>query len=128
MNRPQEEVILFMPAVIGLKYVLPASKMPVKYEFSAGGGAAYLIKEGPKHVGTFIDASKSETDKGFGPYAELLAGANYQLSQGLALFVNGGYHFARFNSDNIGDNASGIQVSFGIRWTITGRGIDLNTC
>jgi hypothetical protein len=127
MNRPQEEVTLFMPAIIGLRYTFPSSQKQVRYEFSAGGGGAYIIKQGPKHIGTYIDASKSDTDKGFGPYAEILAGVSYQFIQNFAFFINGGYHYARFNSDNIGDNASGIQVSFGIRWTVSGRGIDLNS-
>ena len=112
--------------MIGLRYMYPAGNLPLRYEFSAGAGTAFMMKQGPEEYGPFIDPSETRTDTGFGTHIELLAGLNYRLNQTLAFFLNGGYHFTRFYSDYIASDASGFQISLGIRYTISGRGKKLD--
>ncbi len=125
-DEPTEETRLFIPAIIGLRYMYPAGILPLRYEFSAGAGPACMIKQGPEKYGAFIDPSDTRTDTGFGPSIEVLAGINYRLNQNVAFFLNGGYHFTKFYSDYIASNASGFQLSFGIRMTLSGKGKELD--
>lgn len=124
-DEPTEETRVFIPAVIGLRHMRSLMKMPLFWELSAAGGMAYFIKQGPEKYGVFIDPSETRTDTATGPHFELLAGMNYRFNQDFALFINTGYHLTRFNSDNISSNASGLQLSFGIRATLSGNAIEL---
>ncbi len=125
-DMPTEETRLFIPSVIGFRHMRSVMNMPLFWEISAGGGIAYLTKQGPEKYGVFIDPSKTRTDSDLGPHFELLAGLNYRISQGFAFFINGGYQLTSFHSDNISSNASGFQLSLGIRSTLAGNAVDLD--
>lgn len=126
-GEPTEEAVNFIPLVTGIRYTYPLISIPLSFDLSAGAGAVYMIRQGPKQYGAFIDPSQTETDRGAGFHSELLAGVNYRISQAAAFMFQGGYHYTRIFSGGLPSDASGWQFSLGISCTISGSGRELGS-
>jgi hypothetical protein len=117
-DKPAETVRTYYPLSAGFEYRHQLTKQPLYVTGSAGAGASYFRKEGPVYSSGFMDPSKTRIDSAFGPYADVMFGINYVLSQNAAVSIKAGYQVSFYNEDII-DSPSGMQFTAGVRVPIS---------
>ncbi len=120
-NDPRETVYGFVPTIIGIEYRQPVMNMPLYWTLSGGAGLSYIYVNRPKHYGSYIDFSESETLRDYGIGVAAWAGMLYDATQRISLFVQAGYHYSYFQGDFSDYDVQGVQVLAGVRLNVIGR-------
>lgn len=123
-DEPAETVRTYVPASAGFELRYQILQIPLYITGSAGAGVSYFRKEGPAFYGPYMDPSKTSIDTAFGPYADVMFGLNYVMSQRIAVFAKGGYQRSFFDEENI-ETPAGFQFATGLRMAITETYTDL---
>jgi len=118
-DEPDETARTYVPVSAGVEYRHQVLQIPLYITGSAGAGVSYFEKQGPVYYGPYMDPSKTQIDKAFGPYADLMLGLNYVLSGNIAFFARGGYQMSFYNEDNI-ESPAGLEFVLGLRIPISG--------
>jgi len=118
-DEPSETVRTYVPLTAGFEYRYRILPIPLYVTGSAGAGASYFKREGPVYYGPFMDPSKTQIDTAFGPYADVMVGLNYILTQNLSVSAKGGYQLSRYNEDNI-ESPAGLRFTAGLRYALSG--------
>lgn len=106
----------YIPSSAGFEYRHQISDIPLSFTGSAGAGVSYFRREDPSET----EPSLTRTDSDYGPYADLMVGLNYILSQNFAVFVKAGYQISFYNENSI-NSPKGYQFSMGLRIPVTGN-------
>jgi len=117
-NEPAETVRTYVPTSAGFELRFQILQIPLYITGSAGAGVSYFKKEGPAYYGPYMDPSKTLIDTAFGPYADVMLGLNYVMSQHTAFFVKSGYQRSFYDEENI-ETPAGFQFATGVRIAIT---------
>lgn len=126
-NEPEETVRLYIPFTAGFEYSRQIMSSRAYALFSGGIGAYYFRMERPKHYGTFINYSETETINTWGPLGTVNLGGLYVLNQRAAFFLNAGYGISYFHEKRIEDTfPAGYCLNAGIRIAITGKNRSLD--
>jgi len=123
-DEPDETVRTYVPSSAGFELRYQILQIPLYITGSAGAGVSYFKKEGPVYYGPYMDPSKTQTDTAFGPYADVMLGLNYVMSQRIAVFAKGGYQRSFYNEENM-ETPAGFQFAAGVRIAITKTYSDL---
>ncbi len=119
-NDPRETVYGFVPTVLGVEYRQAVMNMPLYWTVAGGAGISYIYVNRPKHYGSYIDFSESETLRDYGIGVAAWAGMLYDATQRISLFVQAGYHYSYFQGDFSDYDVQGFQVLAGVRLNVIG--------
>ena len=117
-NRDKESEIrrAYIPVSAGIEYRYPLFQMPLFITGTAGCGVSYLKIDSPSKD----NSSDTQTESAFGPYADLMIGLNYILTQDLSLYAKGGYELSYYRNNEL-ESPKGFQMNAGVRIPVFGN-------